>query len=190
VHVILIDNGRTRLLADATLREALYCLRCGACLNACPVYRRVGGHAYGYAYSGPIGAVLAPGMLGVDAAPDLPFASTLCGACRDVCPVRIDLPELLLTMRQRVVAEARRGPSSPERWAVHAWRGIALHPWRYRLAARAARAGAALLGRLPALARLVPALASWTRARDLPQPAAVPFHQRWRARGDEASRGT
>ncbi len=112
VHLVILDNGRSRLLADPVLREALYCLRCGACLNACPVYRRVGGHAYGYAYSGPIGAVLAPAMLGIEQAGDLPFASTLCGACRDVCPVRIDIPELLLSLRARVVSERPPGAAS------------------------------------------------------------------------------
>src|SRR6185503_15853123 len=110
LHLVIIDNGRTRLLADATMREALYCLRCGACLNACPVYRRIGGHAYGYAYSGPIGAVVAPALLGLERAGTLPFASTLCGACRDVCPVRIDIPRLLLTWRGRVSAALGGAP--------------------------------------------------------------------------------
>ena len=91
-HLVILDNGRSKMLADPELREALYCIRCGACLNACPVYGKVGGHAYGWVYPGPIGAVVTPSMVGVPKARDLPFASTLCGACRDVCPLRIDIP--------------------------------------------------------------------------------------------------
>lgn len=181
VHLVILDNGRTRVLADPALREALYCLRCGACLNACPVYRRVGGHAYGYAYSGPIGAVLAPALLGIEHAPDLPFASTLCGACRDVCPVRIDIPELLLTLRARAVS--RHLPSAGERWLLRCWRRAASAPRRYAAVARVARVAAAWLRRWPALARIAPPLAAWQRARELPQPAARSFHERWRARG-------
>jgi len=98
LHVVMLDNGRTTMLADPVLREALYCLRCGACLNVCPVYRRIGGHAYGVPYSGPIGSVVGPNLFG-RAAALLPFASTLCGACRDICPVKIDIPRLLLHMR-------------------------------------------------------------------------------------------
>jgi L-lactate dehydrogenase complex protein LldF len=180
VHLVIIDNGRTRLLADAAMREALYCLRCGACLNACPVYRRIGGHAYGYAYSGPIGAVLAPALLGLELAADLPFASTLCGACRDVCPVRIDIPRLLLTWRSRI---ARVVPRS---WGEHAlvrgWRHVAAAPRLYRLMTPLLRAGAALVTRVPALARLVPPLAAWAHGRALPTPAPRSFHERWRDR--------
>lgn len=98
-HVVILDNGRAGMLADAHLREALNCIRCGACLNACPVYRKIGGHAYGWIYPGPIGAVLTPQLLGPHRAADLPFASTLCGACRDVCPVKIDIPGMLLRLR-------------------------------------------------------------------------------------------
>ncbi|HEY2386923.1 MAG TPA: lactate utilization protein B [Candidatus Binatia bacterium] len=182
VHVVLLDNGRSRVLADPAVREALYCLRCGACLNACPVYRKVGGHAYGYPYSGPIGAILAPGLLGIAQVPDLPFASTLCGACRDVCPVRIDIPRLLLTWRAR--ATALRSASASERLLVRGWRRLASSAALYRLLAPAARAGAALLARVPALARLAPPLAAWERTRRLPAPAAASFHERWRARRD------
>ncbi len=180
VHLVIVDNGRSRVLADPGLREALYCLRCGACLNACPVYRRVGGHAYGHAYSGPIGAVLAPAMLGVEAAPDVPFASTLCGACRDVCPVRIDIPALLLRLRARVVRELR--PSAGERRLVGAWGRVAASSRLYALTARLARAGAAVLARVPRLVAIAPPLAAWSRARMLPRPASRSFHDRWRAR--------
>lgn len=177
LHVILLDNGRTRVLADPATREALYCLRCGACLNACPVYRRIGGHAYGYTYSGPIGAVLAPGLLGIEHVPDLPFASTLCGACRDVCPVRIDIPRLLLTWRAR--ATALSTSSRGERLLVGAWRRLASSPRLYQMLSRLARTGAAVLARIPALARIAPPLAAWRRARELPRPAARSFHERW-----------
>jgi L-lactate dehydrogenase complex protein LldF len=180
VHVVLLDNGRSRVLADPAVREALYCLRCGACLNACPVYRKIGGHAYGYPYSGPIGAVLAPGLLGIAQVPDLPFASTLCGACRDVCPVRIDIPRLLLTWRARATALA--SASVGERFLVRGWRRLASSPALYRLLAPVARGAAVVLARVPALARLAPPLAAWERARRLPSPAPASFHERWRAR--------
>ena len=106
-HLVILDNGRSKMLADPELREALYCIRCGACLNACPVYGKVGGHAYGWVYPGPIGAVVTPSMVGVPKARDLPFASTLCGACRDVCPLRIDIPRMLLKLR----SDAVEGPA-------------------------------------------------------------------------------
>ena len=104
-HLILLDNGRSRILADPDRRECLYCVRCGCCLNTCPVYRKAGGHSYGWVYSGPIGAVLTPQLIPARLARDLPFASTLCGACGDVCPVKIPLPKLLLTMRQRITED-------------------------------------------------------------------------------------
>ncbi len=180
VHLVVLDNGRTRLLADPIMREALYCLRCGACLNACPVYRRIGGHAYGYAYSGPIGAVIAPALLGVERVADLPYASTLCGACRDVCPVRIDIPRLLLEWRARIAAAVPR--SWGERLLVRAWRTIAASPPRYRVATGAMRAASAVVAHVPALAALLPPLAAWRRGRELPTFAARPFHRRWRER--------
>lgn len=180
VHLVLLDNGRTRLLADPEMRETLYCLRCGACLNACPVYRRIGGHAYGYAYSGPIGAVIAPALLGIERVPDLPYASTLCGACRDVCPVRIDIPRLLLMWRARIAAVVPR--SWGERVLVGGWRRLASSPRLYRLLSPVARVGSALVTRVPALALLIPPLAAWRRGRDLPRPARRSFHARWRDR--------
>ena len=184
LHLVIIDNGRTRLLADAPLREALYCLRCGACLNACPVYRRVGGHAYGYAYSGPIGAVVAPALLGIEHAPDLPFASTLCGACRDVCPVRIDIPRLLLTWRGRITAAL--GAAHGERAVVRGWQWMASTPRLYALTAPLARLGAAVLRWAPGLVHMAPPLAAWQRTRELPRPAERSFHERWRARRGES----
>jgi L-lactate dehydrogenase complex protein LldF len=142
------------------------------------VYRRVGGHAYGHAYSGPIGAVLAPAMLGVEAAPDLPFASTLCGACRDVCPVRIDIPALLLDLRARVMRELQ--PSGGERRLIGAWRRVAGSRRLYALATKLARVGTGLLARYPRALRMAPPLAAWAKARGIPRLAARSFHERRR----------
>jgi len=101
-HLILVDNGRSRMLADPDLREALNCIRCGACLNICPVYQKVGGHAYGWVYPGPIGAIVSPMLVGLKQSKDLPFASSLCGACRDACPVKINIPKMLLNLREKL----------------------------------------------------------------------------------------
>src|SRR5262249_22783139 len=107
-HLVLLDNGRTRVLADEVGRPALHCIRCSACLNVCPVYERTGGHAYGSVYPGPIGAILTPQLTGVEHSPTLPYASTLCGACFDVCPVRIDIPSILVHLRATAVERAPR----------------------------------------------------------------------------------
>lgn len=102
LHIVLLDNGRSRMLAHPVTRQALACIRCGACLNACPVYQQIGGHAYGSVYPGPIGAVITPQLIGLGKAAQLPYASSLCGACREVCPVKIDIPELLLHLRAEI----------------------------------------------------------------------------------------
>jgi L-lactate dehydrogenase complex protein LldF len=107
LHVVLLDNGRTRVLHDEIGRQALHCIRCSACLNICPVYSRTGGHAYGSVYPGPIGAILTPQLRGIEQAPSLPYASSLCGACYEVCPVKIDIPEVLLHLRGKAVREKR-----------------------------------------------------------------------------------
>jgi L-lactate dehydrogenase complex protein LldF len=127
-HLILIDNGRRRIHEDPVLREALACLRCGACLNACPVYGHIGGHAYGWVYPGPIGAVIAPALRGIDVAGELPFASSLCGACLDACPVKIDIPKMLVHLRAKV----NRTRPPYERWAFRAWSVVARRPALYR----------------------------------------------------------
>jgi L-lactate dehydrogenase complex protein LldF len=153
VHIVLIDNGRSATLADPVGRQALHCIRCSACLNVCPVYERTGGHAYGSVYPGPIGAILSPQLTGPGAAGNrsLPFASTLCGACYEVCPVKINIPEVLVHLRQVEVDAARRRPSA-ERIAMRSMSWVMRSPRRYAAALRAARAGSAPL-RLPARRR-------------------------------------
>jgi L-lactate dehydrogenase complex protein LldF len=184
LHVVLVDNGRSELLADAEDRHTLACIRCGACLNACPVYRQVGGHAYGSVYPGPIGAILTPQLAGVEAARELPFASSLCGACRDVCPVKIDIPRMLLRLRARSnrSADGARASVGDER-AFALWAWTMERPWRYRSAARVARAVAPwLLGRGPFASwmrsRMGP-LSDWIREREL-RPPQRPFRELWR----------
>jgi ferredoxin len=134
LHVVLLDNGRSRMLEQDITRQSLACIRCGACLNVCPVYQQVGGHAYGSVYPGPIGAVVTPQLVPLATAAQLPFASTLCGACRDVCPVAIDIPALLLHLRQQV-----REGSAKERAAAPRWfERFAMRLWRSGCADRAA----------------------------------------------------
>ncbi|MDE2784317.1 MAG: LutB/LldF family L-lactate oxidation iron-sulfur protein [Gemmatimonadota bacterium] len=173
VHVVLVDNGRTDVLAHEHAWEALRCVRCGACLNACPVYRQTGGHAYGHVYSGPIGSVLDPGLLGLHDAMPLPFASSLCGACEDACPVRIPIPELLLEWRK----EAQDEGLTPwkERAALAGLASVATRPGLYRLAGRiGSRLGARGAG------RALPMLGEWARDRALPKPSPRTFRQLWR----------
>jgi L-lactate dehydrogenase complex protein LldF len=175
MHLVILDNGRTRMLADPVLREALYCLRCGACLNACPVYRHIGGHAYKSAYPGPIGSIVSPSLFGTAAAGHLPFASTLCGACKEVCPVKIDIPRILLHLRWKLSeggGEKVAWPQAPARvrfaagWFVRA----AKHPSMVRVAGRL---GAFLLKPFAHdgyLSRMPGPFGAWTRARDFPVP--------------------
>lgn len=173
VHVILVDNGRTHVLADPRAWEALRCVRCGACLNTCPVYRQTGGHAYGWAYSGPIGAVLAPGLLGLKEAMPLPYASSLCGACGDVCPVRIPLPELLLYWRERAVEEGL--VPAAERAGMGAFAGVADRPTVYGAALGMLRWIPWELG-----GRALPVLGGWTGEREKPEPSNPSFRARWK----------
>ena len=161
LHIVIIDNGRSDTLAG-DVSEILACIRCGACLNACPVYQTVGGHAYGSVYPGPMGSVLSPALFDLDEWADLPFASTLCGACLEACPVRIDLPSLLLKQRRQAV-EAGVGPMWLRR-PLGAYTAAARRPWLFRLGIRMG----ALLTRGRWLARLPGRGAGWTRGRDLP----------------------
>ena len=182
LHIVILDNGRSRLLADPVLREALACIRCGACLNVCPVYRHAGGHAYGWVYPGPIGAVINPSLVGPERAGALPFASSLCGACREVCPVRIDLPKLLLHQRAKVTSRAPQSGSRLERLLVRLFARAMASPVLYALAARAARHAARPFARRGWIRR-APGLGGWTAARDFPAPARESFRERWARRG-------
>jgi L-lactate dehydrogenase complex protein LldF len=181
VHLVLLDNGRTAALADPTGREALHCIRCSACLNVCPVYERTGGHAYGSVYPGPIGAVLSPQLTGIEDNASLPYASSLCGACYDACPVQIDIPSILVDLRARHVEQARRDRRLPgtEAMAMAAASWVMAGPHRYGAAQRAGRLGRAV-GRGGRISNLPPPLSAWTRARDVPVPPARTFREWWR----------
>ncbi len=179
-HLVLLDNGRTAALADETGRQALHCIRCSACLNVCPVYERTGGHAYGSVYPGPIGAILSPQLTGIEANASLPYASSLCGACYEVCPVKIDIPSVLVHLRARHVDERRdRAVPDAEQVAMAAASWVMDSPRRYAAAQRAGRLGR-VLGRNGRIRRLPPPLSAWTAARDAPVPPAGTFRQWWR----------
>jgi L-lactate dehydrogenase complex protein LldF len=183
MHVVLVDNGRIAALADDKMREALYCIRCGACLNTCPVYRKIGGHAYGWVYSGPIGALVTPQLTGIQNARELPFASSLCGACRDVCPVKINIPDLLLHLRAEAQehAPAATGAQLGERTAIRLWAWAMKRPWAYSLGSRLARWGQRLLVRQGWIRKIPMSPASrWTDGRDLPALAPKSFRERWK----------
>ena len=198
MHLVLLDNGRTRALADEVGRQALRCIRCSACLNVCPVYERTGGHAYGSVYPGPIGAILNPLLkgVGVDQQTDsLPYASTLCGACFDACPVRIDIPSVLVDLRAQVV-DARRGSAShageaaamrSTAWTFGSSRRLDLAERASGLFARATHrfARRTLPGGRRALSRLPWPGSLWSNARDLPAPPGESFRAWWRRTGGE-----
>ena len=179
LHVVLLDNGRTRVLRDEVGRQALHCIRCSACLNVCPVYTRTGGHAYGSVYPGPIGAILTPQLIGIENASSLPFASTLCGACYEVCPVKIDIPRVLLHLREKAVERQGR---SAERTAMGLVAWTFGRAWRLRAAQRAARLAQLPFVRSGRLRRLPPPLSAWTRTRDLRGVARSSFRDWWRSR--------
>jgi L-lactate dehydrogenase complex protein LldF len=172
-HLILLDGGRTNVLADELGRQALHCIRCSACLNVCPVYTRVGGRAYESVYPGPIGAVLSPQLFGLDKHPTLPWASSLCGACYDVCPVKIEIPSLLVHLRGRVVREQKRRFSA-ERVAMATVASVFGSRPRYERAQKLAR-----LGRGPLAKAMLP---GWTAMRELPDPPKETFREWWRER--------
>jgi L-lactate dehydrogenase complex protein LldF len=179
VHVVLLDGGRSATLAGDEA-EILACIRCGACLNACPVFKNIGGHAYGDTYPGPMGSILTPSLRGMPGWDELPQASSLCGACREVCPVRIDLPRMLLTLRARGVAE--RGAPAAQRIFMKAFAFVATRPRLMRLALRVARVGAKWIGRDGWIARLPGFFGGWTNHRDLKAPAAQSFDEWWERR--------
>ncbi|MFN8481835.1 MAG: LutB/LldF family L-lactate oxidation iron-sulfur protein [Anaerolineae bacterium] len=188
-HLVLLDNGRTRVLQDEVTRETMLCIRCGACLNTCPVYNSVGGHAYGWVYSGPIGAILAPQLLGTQAAGDLPFASSLCGACGEICPVKIPIPQILLRLRHRVMeGDAVEGPVSGAAARVAASAGAAVFasPFLYETAAGLGIAAQTPLARDGWLQSLPPPLNRWTDARPFPALEGG-FRDWWRAHAPETA---
>jgi len=180
-HLVLIDNGRTDILASERYRETLRCIRCGACLNACPVYRKIGGHAYGSVYPGPIGALITPLFQGLEKYKDLPQASSLCGSCYDACPVKINIPKHLIEMREDMVKQNIK--SLPEKFVYRAWAWAMQSPriyaivnqlqkWQLRRNAK----GSGWVSKLPAVA------SGWTKIRDMPAPAPKTFHQLWKGR--------
>ena len=168
-HLVLLDNGRTKVLSDPVGRQALACIRCGACLNVCPVYGRTGGHAYRSVYPGPIGAILTPQLEGIETRPSLPFASTLCGACFDACPVRIDIPEVLLHLRAKVVeAGPKDAADRAEAASMHLMAWLFRSPRRLAAAETLGLPAGRLLQRAGLLGRLPGPLARWSARRDLP----------------------
>ncbi len=181
-HLVLLDNGRSGILASEVTRESLYCIRCGACLNNCPVYRQVGGHSYGWAYSGPIGAIITPQLKGIDKAPELPFASSLCGACHDVCPVKIDFPKVLLELRKEVVeSKSRKGGAILEKLGIKLWRYIVGNPANYKIANRLAYyLQLPWRGNNNKLSSLPYPFSRWTEQRDFPSVAKRTFRDRWK----------
>jgi L-lactate dehydrogenase complex protein LldF len=175
LHVVLLDNGRTRVLRDAVGRQALHCIRCSACLNVCPVYVRTGGHAYGSVYPGPIGAILTPQLVGVENAPSLPYASSLCGACYEVCPVKIDIPRVLLHLRSLV-------PHKRDRLVMRVVAWLFGDARRFALAQRVGRLVQRPFVHGGKISRLPRPLAAWTSSRDLKPVARETFHEWWNRR--------
>ena len=178
-HVVILDNGRSAMLGTP-FREALRCIRCGACMNHCPVYAAVGGHAYGWVYPGPIGSVLTPQFLGVKRAADLPNASTFCGRCESVCPMKIPLPKLLRHWREADFAEG--GQSWSYRTGLRVWAYFARRPRLYHTSARLGMAMFGGLGKRRGAFRWLPLTRGWTRHRDLPAPQGRTFQQLWAER--------
>src|SRR3954451_9701415 len=184
-YVVLLDNGRTKLLPDRGKRESLYCIRCGACLNTCPVYRKIGGHSFPWVYSGPIGAIITPQFMGVSHEPGLPFASSLCGACGEVCPVKIDIPKVLLELRSDIKkAEAREKQNRLEKLGFRAFAWLMTHPRIYEMAGRmgatfAPAGDGKWISNLPISVGPVKA---WLSQRDLPPAPTKSFREMWRQR--------
>jgi len=186
-HLILLDNGRTLALSDRVGRQTLNCIRCSACLNICPVYERTGGHAYSSVYPGPIGAILTPQLLGLERAATLPYASSLCGACYEVCPVKIHIPQVLIYLRGRVVHSKQqsrrlRDHVNPEALAMRLMARTFRSRARYERAQRLAQLGQWPLKHGEVIEKLPGGLGNWTLARDLPAVPAQSFRTWWRTR--------
>ncbi len=177
-HVVLLDNGRTNMIGTE-FQDMLRCIRCGACMNHCPVYHAVGGHAYGWVYPGPMGAVLTPSLEGVEKGGNLPNASTFCGRCESVCPMRIPLPKMMRHWRER---EFERGLNpTVQRWGLKSWAWFAKRPRLYALGSRLAMASIALLGGRKGRLSALPLAGGWTKYRDLPAPEGKTFQQQWQS---------
>jgi len=180
-HLIILDNGRSSILGGP-FADILTCVRCGACLNVCPVYQKIGGHSYGSTYTGPMGAVLSPLLSELKNHESLPHASTLCGACAEVCPVKIPIPDLLIGLRQ---AQVRQGKAPLAQSLIFSfWSWLWSRPWGYTFSARLAHVFRPLIG----TGRKFPVVSGWASGRDLPPPAPRTFRDRWRER-DGSSRG-
>jgi L-lactate dehydrogenase complex protein LldF len=179
-HLVLMDNGRSEILGSE-YRETLRCIRCGACLNACPVYRKIGGHAYGSVYPGPIGALITPLFQGLGKFKDLPQASSLCGACYEACPVKINIPQHLIRMRRDIVSQHLSG--SIERAVYRLWAWSLKSPFLYRMITRIQKWDLRKRAKRTGWVEEMPAIAAgWTQVRSMPAPAQKTFHQLWKAR--------
>lgn len=181
LHVVILDNGRSNLLGGE-LAEILYCIRCGACLNACPVYQNIGGHAYNTVYPGPVGSVVTPGLYGVNPFKELPHASTLCSACQEVCPVRIDIPRMLLNLRQEVAVSG--GNPAWMKAGIAAYAFAAQRPTLFHFGGKASSFATNLLAKNGWIGKLPGPLSGWTDQRDFPAFAKRPFRERWKGRGE------
>lgn len=177
-HVVLLDNGRTDMLGTE-FKDMLRCIRCGACMNHCPVYHAIGGHAYGWVYPGPMGSVLTPQFIGVEKGGQLPNASTFCGRCEEVCPMRIPLPKLMRHWREQEFTRHLTPPA--QRRNLKAWAWLAKRPKLYRLATRLAARGLSILGGRKHRTSFLPMAGAWTRYRDMPTPEGATFLAQWKA---------
>jgi L-lactate dehydrogenase complex protein LldF len=176
---VLLDNGRSAMLGG-DFQDMLRCIRCGACMNHCPVYLSVGGHAYGWVYPGPMGAVLTPSLIGVEKSALLPNASTFCGRCEEVCPMRIPLPKMMRHWREREFA--RHLAPAAQRSGLKLWSFFATRPRGYRWVAKLAHRGLRLMAMGRGRLRTLPFAGAWTRHRDFPAPEARTFHELWKER--------
>jgi len=191
-HVVLLDNGRSSILAKTKERQTLRCIRCAACMNSCPVYRQTGGHAYGSVYPGPIGAILTPQLMQMRFAQSLPYASSLCGACYEVCPVKINIPEVLLELRSQVISQEKRSLRrlfDPLYLGLRAAGVIFSRAWIFRAAQRFGRIGAGLFTRKDGWIHSLPSIGGkWTQTRDLRGFPDKTFREWWRERAAHSSR--
>ena len=184
-HLVILDNGRSRILADEDFREMLCCIRCAACLNVCPVYAKIGGHSYGYAYCGPVGAVVTPLLVGINRAKDLCQGETLCGACQDICPVNIDIPRMLLAMRAKLAEGDSAWGVTPadrkEKFLFQAWSWMIRNRGLYDVAVKLAATGQKLFTQKDGMIRrLPPPMHGWTKGRDIRPLAKESFIQSWK----------